>query len=141
MLRPLKFRHGIPVPHGHLGPAAGGIVPLPNGNRIVKPLPKQAIVCLLFIRRRHLEVLQRPDHCLAARMKQRLAVGPIIQEKGVIRIAGTKVPPQQGKHPVLGLDLSAQNAAQVGKAGKSLEQVRLRIQVPHRLGHRIERFI
>lgn len=141
MLRPLEFRHGIPVPHGHLGPAAGGIVSLPNGNGIVKPLPKQAIVGLLFIRRRHLKLLQWPDHCLAACMKQRFAMGPVIQEKGVIRIAGAKVAPQQGKHPVLGLDLSAQNAAQIGKAGKSLEQVRLRIQVPHRFGHRVERFI
>ena len=120
MLRPLEFRHGIPVAHGHLGPAAGGIVPLPNGNGIVKPLPKQTITGFLRIRRRHLKLLQRLDHRLSAGMEQRLAMGPVIQEEGVVRVAGTKVTPQQGKHPVFGLDLSAQHTAQVGKAGKPL---------------------
>ena len=78
MLRALKFRHGIPVPHGHLSPAAGGIVPLPNGNRIVKPLPKQAIMGLLLIWGCHLKLLQRSDHRLAAGVEQCLSMGPVI---------------------------------------------------------------
>ena len=96
---------------------------------------------LLLIRRRHLKLLQRSDHRLAAGVEQCLAMGPVIQEKGIVRIAGTKVTPQQRKHPVFRLDLSAQNTAQIGKAGKPLEQMRFRIQVPHCLGHRVERFI
>jgi len=46
--------------------------------------------------------------------------------------------PQQGQDPVLGLDLTAQDPAQVREADKPLQQVGLSVQVPDGGGHRVE---
>lgn len=107
MLRALELRHLVPITLGHVGHPAPGILPLPDGHGVVKPLPQRPVTGLGLVRRRHLKVLQRADHRLAAGIKQGLLMGPVIEEKGLPLIAGTEVAAQQGEHSVFGPDLSA----------------------------------
>ena len=95
------------------------IFPLPNSHGIVKPLPKQPVGGLRFIRRRHLKVRQRANDGLAGGVKQRLVVGAVINEKFLVLIAGTEVAPQNGEDPIFRFDLASQNAAQIGEAEKA----------------------
>jgi hypothetical protein len=54
-------------------------------------------------------------------------VGPVIQKKGVILIAGAEVAPQKGQHPVFRLNLAAQDPAQLREADKTLQQMGLAV--------------
>ena len=49
--------------------------------------------------------------------------------------------PQQRQYPVLRLDFPAQNAAQLGKADKALQQMGLTVEVPHGGKDRMQRFV
>ena len=115
----LELRHGVPVPLGHVGHAAAGVVPLPDGDGVVEPLPQQAVAGLRLVRRRHLEVLQGPDGGPAPGVEQRLPVGAVVEEEPLVPVAGAEVLPQQGKDPVFRLDLAAQHARPGRRSGQS----------------------
>ena len=95
------------------------IFPLTNSYGVIKPLPKQPIGGLCFIRRRHLKVRQRANDGLASGVEQRLVVGAVINEKLLILVAGAEVAPQNGEDPVFRFDLTAEDAAQLGEAEKA----------------------
>ena len=116
----LELRHGPPVPLGHICHPTPGIVPLFNGDGIVKPLPENAVIGFRLIRWGHLEVLQGPDDSLAGGIEQRLPVGAVIEEEPFVLIPGAKMAPQDRQYPIFRLDLSAQNAPQVGEADEAL---------------------
>ena len=65
-------------------------------------------------------------------------MGAVIEEEGLVEIPGTEVAAQQGQYPVFGSDLSAKDAAQLGKADEALQKVGLTVEVLYRLGHRVE---
>ena len=68
-----------------------------------------------------MEVLNGTDDGLSASVEQRLMVGAVIDEKGVLPVPGAKVSAQQGQDPVLGLDLAAKDPAKLRKADKALQ--------------------
>ena len=94
ILRPLEFRHGVPVPFGHMGHAAAGVFPLPDGDGVIKSLPQLAVRGFCLVRRRHLKMLQWEDHSLSVGIEQRLPVGTVVNEKFFVLIAAAKVAPQ-----------------------------------------------
>ena len=96
---------------------------------------------LCFVRRRHLKMLQRPDDRFSVGVKQGFPVGTVIEEKLFTLVAGAKVAPQQRQDPIFRFDLSAQYAAQVGKADKAFQQVDLAVEVADSPQHGIQRFI
>ena len=65
-------------------------------------------------------------------------VGPVIEEKGILGIPGAEMAAQQGQDAVFRFDLPAQDAAQIGKAHKALENMGLALQVAHGPEHRID---
>lgn len=73
--------------------------------------------------------------------QQYLMVDPVVDQKVLILKAGAEVSPQQGKDPVLRLDLRRQDAAVVRKADEALQKMGLAVQVPDSLKDRIQRFI
>ena len=95
------------------------IFPLTNSYGVIKPLPKQPIGGLCFIRWRHLKVRQRANDGLASGVKQSLVVGAVVNEKLLVLIAGAEVAPQNGEDPIFRFDLASQNAAQIGEAEKA----------------------
>ena len=95
------------------------IFPLTNSYGVIKPLPKQPIGGLCFIRWRHLKVRQRANDGLASGVKQSLVVGAVVNEKLLVLIAGAEVAPQNGEDPIFRFDLASQNAAQLGEAEKA----------------------
>ena len=133
MLRPLKLRHGVPVPLGHVGHAAAGVLPLPDGDGVVKPLPELPVGGLRLVRRRHLKVLQREDHSFSVGIEQCLPVGAVVEDEPLLGIPAAEVGTEQGEHPVFGLDLSHQHPLQVGEPDKAGVQVGLMLQMVHRL--------
>ena len=94
-----------------------------------------------FIGRRHLKIRQRANYRPAGSIEKRLVVGAVIDEKFFILVSGAEMAPQQRQYPVLRLDLSAQNAAQLGKADKALQQMGLTVEVPHGGKDRMQRFV
>ena len=141
VVRILKFRHGAPVALWHLGHPAFGIVALLDANGVIKALPEKPVASLSLIRRGHLEVLQRADNGLARSIKQRLFVGAVIDEEGLVLVAGAEVAPQEGENPVFWLNLAAQDAAQLREADKAFEQMDLALEVPDGLENGIQRFV
>ena len=93
MLWRLKFRHGAPIALWHVGHPQLGILPFPDGNGIIKPLPQQTVMRLGFIGRRHLKIRQRANYRLAGSIEKRLVMGAVIDEKGFVLISGTKMLP------------------------------------------------
>lgn len=85
-----------------------------------------------FIGRRHLKIRQRANYRLAGSIEKRLVMGAVIDEKFFILVSGAEMAPQQRQYPVLRLDFPAQNAAQLGKADKALQQMGLTVEVPAR---------
>ena len=73
--------------------------------------------------------------------QQYLMVDPVVDQKVLILKAGAEVSPQQGKDPVLRLDLRRQDAAVVRKADEALQKMGLAVQVPDSLKDWIQRFI
>ena len=134
ILLPLELCHGAPVALWHLGHPAFGIVALLDGNGVIKALPEKPVASLSLIRRGHLEVLQRADNGLARSIKQRLFVGAVIDEEGLVLVAGAEVAPQEGENPVFRLNLAAQDAAQLREADKAFEQMDLALEVCHVMG-------
>ena len=116
---PLEFRHGAPVPLGHVGHAAAGVFPLPDGDGVVESLPQQAVAGLRLIRRGHLEVLQGPDGRAALGVEQGLLVGTVVEEEPFVPVAVAEVTAQQGQDPVFRLDFAPQYAPQVGEADEA----------------------
>ena len=84
-----------------------------------------------FIGRRHLKIRQRANYRPAGSIEKRLVMGAVIDEKFFILVSGAEMAPQQRQYPVLRLDFPAQNAAQLGKADKALQQMGLTVEVPH----------
>ena len=117
----LELRHGAPVPLGHVRHPAAGVVPLLDGDGVVKPFPEDTVIGLPLIRRRHLEVLQRADDRLAGGVKQGFLVGTVVEEESFVLLPGAEVASQQGEYPVFRLDLPAQDAAQFGEADEALQ--------------------
>ena len=64
-------------------------------------------------------------------MDQGLPVGAVIEDKDLVVHPVAEVGPQQGQHPVFGLDLPGQHPLKFREAGKALEQVDLSVQVAH----------
>ena len=73
--------------------------------------------------------------------QQYLMVDPVVDQKVLILKAGAEVSPQQGKDPVLRLDLRRQDAAVVRKADEALQKMGLAVQMPDGLEDRIQCFI
>jgi len=96
---------------------------------------------LLLIRRGHPEIRQGPDGRPAGDVEQGLLIGAVVKEKTLVVEAGDKVPAQHGQNPVSRLNLSAQHAAQVRKADKTLQQMDLAVQMLDGFRDRIERFV
>ena len=109
----LKFRHGIPVAFGHLRLLAFRIIALLDGDGIIKPLPKNAVIGFRFVGRGHLERLQGADDCLPGSVEQRLLVGAVIDEKCFLPVAGAEMAAQDGEDPVFRFYLTAQHAAKL----------------------------
>jgi len=57
-------------------------------------------------------------------------MGAVIDEKGLVGVAVTEVPPQQGKNAVLRLDLRAQYAAVIRKAHEAPQLFQFAAHVP-----------
>ena len=87
----LKFCHGVPVPLWHIPHPALGIIPLFDGDGIVKTLPKDPVRRFCVIRRSHLKILQRTDHGFSGGVKQGFLVGAVINEKTVIHVPGAEM--------------------------------------------------
>ena len=124
-----------------MGPAELGIIPLPDGHGVVELLPEAAVGGLRFVGGRQAQGIQRPDGGSPVLAQQHLMVDPVVDQKVLILKAGAEVPPQQGKDPVLRLDLRRQDAAVVRKADEALQKMGLAVQVPDSLKDRIQRFI
>ena len=75
---------------------------------------------------------------MTAGIKERLAVRAVIEEKGLIVAALAEVTAQKRQNAVFRFDLPAQDAAQIGKAHKALENMGLALQVAHGPEHRID---
>lgn len=73
--------------------------------------------------------------------QQYLMVDPVVDQKVLILKAGAEVSPQQGKDPVLRLDLRGQDAAIVRKADEALQKMGLAVQVPDSLENRVQGLI
>lgn len=73
--------------------------------------------------------------------QQHLMVDPVVDQKVLILKAGAEVSPQQGKDPVLRLDLRRQDAAVVRKADEALQKMGLAVQVPDSLENRVQGLI
>lgn len=73
--------------------------------------------------------------------QQYLMVDPVVDQKVLILKAGAEVSPQQGKDPVLRLDLRRQDAAVVRKADEALQKMGLAVQVPDSLENRVQGLI
>ena len=109
----LELCHGAPIPLWHLGHAAAGILTLPDGDGVVKPLPQQPVAGLCLVGWRHPEVVQRADQGLSLLVEQRLVMGAVVEEESLVPVAVAEVAAQQGQDPVFRLDLPAQHASQV----------------------------
>ena len=134
----LKFRHGIPVAFGHLRLLAFRIIALLDGDGIIKPLPKNAVIGFRFVGRGHLERLQGADDCLPGSVEQRLLVGAVIDEKCLLPVTGAEMAPQNGEYSVFGFDLTAQYTAQLRKPDESFQKVGLAVEVAYRGDDRVE---
>ena len=73
--------------------------------------------------------------------QQHLMMDPVVDQKVLILKAGAEVSPQQGKDPVLRLDLRRQDAAVVRKADEALQKMGLAVQVPDSLENRVQGLI
>ena len=124
-----------------MGLAELGIIPLPDGHGVVKPLPEAAVGGLRFVGGRQGQGIQRPDDRGAMLAQQRLVVDPVIDQEVLILKAGAEVAPQQGEDPVLRLDLRGQDAAVVREADEALQKMGLAVQMPDGLEDRIQCFI
>jgi len=122
-----------------VGVLTPGILPLLDGDGVVEPLPQQAVGDLCLIRLRHLEVIQGQDHRLPGGVEQRLPVGAVVDEELLVLIAAAEVVPQDRQHPVSGLDLAAQHAAQIGEPDEAPELLHLSPQKPDGLQHGVQR--
>ena len=71
-------------------------------------------------------------------MQEGLVMGPVVEEKGILGIPGAEMAAQQGQDAVFRFDLPAQDAAQIGKAHKALENMDLALQVAHGPEYRID---
>lgn len=132
----LKFCHRAPVALGHMRHAQLFVSARFDGNGVVKAAPKTAITGLLFIGRRHFKVLERHDARHAAAVEQRFAVCAVVEKKRFVVVALAEVTAQHGEHTVFRLDLRAEHAVKVGKAGKAAKLLDLAREQAHGLEQR-----
>lgn len=109
----LKFRHGAPVPFGHVRHAELLVFARFNGYGVIETSPKAAITCLDLIRPRHFELIERYDPRYAAAVKQRLAVCAVVDEKRFITVSFAEVMPKQRENTVFGFNFRAQYAIEL----------------------------
>ena len=88
-----------------MGAAELGIIPLPDGHRIVKLLPEAAVGGLRLAGGRQGQGIQGTDDGAAVLAQQHLAVGAVVDQEVLVLKAGAEVAPQQGEDPVFRFDL------------------------------------
>ena len=93
-----------------MGHPQAGILPLPDSDGVIKPLPQRPIAGLGFVGTGHLEVLQGQDLRPPIGVKQGLPMGAVVEKEPLVLIAVAEMTAQQRQHPVLRLDLRAQDA-------------------------------
>ena len=141
MVLTLKLCHGVPVALWHVGSAELGIFPFLNGNGVIKPFPEKTVIGLLFIRRGHLEIVQRTDDRFAPGIEQGFFVSAVVNKKLILPVPGAKMGAQQREDPVFGFDLAAKNTAQLRKADKALEQMGFAVEMAHGAGNGVESLV
>ena len=119
---PPELCHGAPIAHGHLGAAACRVVPLPDGHRVVKPLPQAAKFRL-------------PGHpagpsqsgpgagCPTSRPGRTGPPGGCGRRAEAVRCrTGRRSGAAAGAAPIFGGDLPHQRTPQVGKADEAFSR-------------------
>ena len=80
------------------------------------------------------QAFHRDDAALALGVQQQLPVGAVVQEEGLPGHAAAEVVGQQREHPVLWLDLAAQDAVVIGKTHEAPEFFQFTAQVTQGTG-------
>ena len=132
----LELGHSVPVTFWHMGHTAAGVVSLLDGNCIIKAFPEDAKAGFGFVRRGHLEIVQRLDDGLSIGIKERFFVGSVIEKKPFVMAPCAEVAAKKRQDTVFRFDLAAQHAAQIGEATKAFEQMCFFAQVLHSSGDR-----
>ena len=115
-----------------MGHPQAGILPLPDGDGVIKPLPQRPIAGLGLVGTGHLEVLQGQDFRPPIGVKQGLPVGAVVEKEPLVLVTAAKVTAQQRQYSVLRLNFSAQDTGELRESDKTPQEFHLVLQVPDR---------